>query len=213
MNFYKKCLLVTASVLSASSAALAHNHNSAMVDVGSYLKISTVEGSNREMRTIFSICIASANGTTEGITCKVEGNASGYTQAELVAAERQLQHRISHNLQVRIASSVIGLAAGGVLGNMAIRSLPLYKGNLDAYQQVVQAAAIVFGATGGGAAGYGVGALIADSFGNLEIQLASRDALAGAQSRSFVIADQADGRLNEMITMITTLLMSIDSEK
>jgi hypothetical protein len=212
MNFNKKCLLVAVSILSISTSAFAQDRDSQNEKVTAYLKIVTQPNSAGEMRTKFEMCQVNSTVSADNVKCATIGNQDGYTPSEIEMAENQLQRKIYRNIAIRAAGTIVGIVAGGALGYSSVRSIPSYSGSLNIVQEFAQALVIGVGGGVGGAAGLGVGVLVADSLGNLEVQSASRDALTDSQGegRALVIVDQADGRLNEVVHTITTVLMSIE---
>jgi hypothetical protein len=214
MSFRKNCLIIAVSILTASGSAIAQDVNSRSPNVLAYLKIVTSPSSNGETRTTFEMCQVSSRVTGDTVDCAIIGNPDGYTRSEIETAERQLQWQVNRNIGIRATSMIIGIVAGGAIANATMRAVPHYSGSLNFIQELAQSLVIGVGGGIGGAVGLGVGVLVADSLGNLEIQSASRDALSSsrAEGGALVIVDQADGKLNEVVNSITTVLMSIEAK-
>jgi hypothetical protein len=214
MNIYMKGLLIAISGLAASSSAIAQVHSTRTENTISYLKIVTSPSSAGAMRTTFATCQVTFQSTEDKVDCATIGNPEGYTRAEIETAERKLQRQINRSVAIRATGTIIGMVVGGTLANAALRSIPHYSGSLNVVQEAARAVAIGMGGGIGGSVGFGVGVLVADSLGNVEVQSASRDALASSQAegRALVIVDQADGRLNDVVHAITTVLMSIEAK-
>jgi hypothetical protein len=215
MSFRKKCLLIAVSVLTVSGSAIAQEASSRIRNAPAYLKILTVPSSNGETRTTFEMCQVSSRVTGDTVDCAAIGNPDGYTRSEIETAERRLQWQVNRSIGIRVTGTIIGMVAGGAIANATMRSVPQYSGSLNIIQELAQSLVIGVGGGIGGAVGLGVGVLVADSLGNLEIQSASRDALASsrAEGGALVIVDQADGKLNEVVHVITTVLMSIEARE